>query len=29
VLDQANASPLDEWEGPEIGIADRLRSELN
>jgi class 3 adenylate cyclase/ABC-type lipoprotein export system ATPase subunit len=28
VLDHANANPLDEWEGPEIGIATRLRSEL-
>jgi class 3 adenylate cyclase len=28
VLDGANASPLDEWEGPEIGIATQLRSEL-
>ena len=28
VLDGANASPLDEWEGPEIGIAGQLRSQL-
>jgi hypothetical protein len=28
VLDRANANPLDEWEGPEIAIAARLRSEL-
>jgi hypothetical protein len=28
VLDRANANPLDEWEGPEIGIATQLRSEL-
>jgi class 3 adenylate cyclase/ABC-type lipoprotein export system ATPase subunit len=29
VLDRANANPLDEWEGPETGIATQLRSELN
>jgi tetratricopeptide (TPR) repeat protein len=29
VLDRANASTLDEWQGPEIGIATQLRSELN
>jgi hypothetical protein len=28
VLDHANANPLDEWNGPEIGIATQLRSEL-
>jgi class 3 adenylate cyclase len=28
VLDRANSNPLAEWEGPEIGIATRLRSEL-
>jgi class 3 adenylate cyclase/ABC-type lipoprotein export system ATPase subunit len=28
VLDVANANPLEEWEGPEIGIATQLRSEL-
>jgi tetratricopeptide (TPR) repeat protein len=28
VLDGANAGPLDEWEGPEIAIATKLRSEL-
>jgi len=28
VLDRASANPLDEWEGPEIGIAMQLRSEL-
>jgi len=28
VLDRANANPLDEWQGPEIGIAAQLRSEL-
>jgi ATP/maltotriose-dependent transcriptional regulator MalT len=28
VLDRANASPLAEWEGPEIGIATQLRLEL-
>jgi hypothetical protein len=28
VLDGANAHPLEEWQGPEIGIAARLRSEL-
>src|SRR5450631_1990750 len=28
VLERANANPLDEWEGPEIGIATQLRSEL-
>lgn len=28
MLDRANANPLDEWEGPEIGIATQLRSEL-
>jgi class 3 adenylate cyclase len=28
VLDRANANPLDEWEGPEVGIATQLRSEL-
>jgi hypothetical protein len=28
VLDRANANPLDEWEGPETGIATQLRSEL-
>ena len=28
VLDRANANPLDEWEGPEIGIATQLRTEL-
>jgi hypothetical protein len=27
-LDRANPNPLDEWDGPEIGIATRLRSEL-
>jgi tetratricopeptide (TPR) repeat protein len=27
-LDHANANPLDEWNGPEIGIATQLRSEL-
>jgi tetratricopeptide (TPR) repeat protein len=29
VLDHANANPLDEWEGPEVGIATQLRSELS
>ncbi len=28
VLDRANASPLDEWEGPEIRIATQLWTEL-
>ncbi len=28
VLDRANANPLNEWGGPEIGIATRLRSDL-
>jgi hypothetical protein len=28
VLDGANANPLDEWDGPEIGIAAQLQSEL-
>ena len=28
VLDRANAIPLDEWDGPEIGIATQLRSDL-
>jgi class 3 adenylate cyclase len=28
VLDGANATPLEEWQGPELGIATRLRSEL-
>jgi class 3 adenylate cyclase/ABC-type lipoprotein export system ATPase subunit len=28
VLDRANANPLDEWQGPEIGSATQLRSEL-
>jgi len=28
VLDRANANALDEWEGPEIGIATQLRSNL-
>ena len=28
VLDRANANPLDEWQGPEVGIATQLRSEL-
>jgi class 3 adenylate cyclase/ABC-type lipoprotein export system ATPase subunit len=28
VLDRANAHQLHEWEGPEIGIATQLRSEL-
>lgn len=28
VLDGASANPLDEWEGPEIGIASQLRSQL-
>ena len=28
VLDHADANSLDEWEGPEIGIATQLRSEL-
>jgi class 3 adenylate cyclase len=28
VLDRANANPLDEWNGPEIGIATQLRSQL-
>jgi ATP/maltotriose-dependent transcriptional regulator MalT len=28
VLDRTNADPLEEWQGPEIGIATRLRSEL-
>jgi hypothetical protein len=28
VLDHANANPLDEWEGPEIGIATQLQAEL-
>jgi tetratricopeptide (TPR) repeat protein len=29
VLDRANGNPLDEWEGPEIGIATQLRLELD
>jgi len=28
VLDRANANPLGEWQGPEIGIATQLRSQL-
>jgi hypothetical protein len=28
VLDGANVDPLDEWQGPELGIATQLRSEL-
>jgi class 3 adenylate cyclase/ABC-type lipoprotein export system ATPase subunit len=28
VLDHANVRALEEWEGPEVGIADQLRSEL-
>jgi ATP/maltotriose-dependent transcriptional regulator MalT len=29
VLDRANANSLDEWQGPEVGIATQLRSELD
>ena len=29
VLDYANANRLDEWEGPEVAIADQLRSNLS
>jgi hypothetical protein len=29
VLDHVNAIRLDEWDGPEIAVANQLRSDLN